>query len=362
MEFNSVKREIIVDDRFSEEGSGDSASEAIQEHESSLSDCESGVSGVDSERTGFINGDGLIRLSEGDRVHDIIKRRFVSSLGSIGEKTTVVAIQRNTHSSIVGEARLHSFQIFAKAMAKKCGGYANVKFAWYQPSCKDEISKIFSHGFAQFHNSHNYGLYGHGLYLSPDDSPVECVEGSPSVDEDGVRHLLLCRVILGKSEEVRLGSQQFLPSSDEFDSGVDNLSSPKKYIIWSTHMNTCVLPEYLISFRAPIRSKVPERTQESFRRPTSPWMPFPTLISVLSKFLPPRPIALISKYHKDYKDKKITRNELIQRVRTIAGDELLTKVIKTFRSKQPRVQQQSNMVVHNQSTNVTEIVKQKSLE
>ncbi|KAF4352467.1 hypothetical protein F8388_012168 [Cannabis sativa] len=315
MDFNSSKHEIVVDDRFSEEGSGDSASETIQDHESSsLSDCESGVSGVDSERTGFINGDGLVRLLEGDRVHGIIKKRFVSSLGSIGAKTTIVAIHRNTHSSIVGEARLHSFQIFSKAMASKCGGNANVKFCWYQPSSKDEISKIFSHGFAQFHNpQHNYGLYGHGLYLSPDDYPLESVEGS-CVDEDGIRHLLLCRVILGKSEEVRLGSQQFLPSSDEFDS-------------------------------------VSDRTQESFKRPTSPWMPFPTLISVLSKFLPPRPIALISKYHRDYKDKKIARNELIQRVRTIAGDELLTKVIKTFRSKQPRVQQQSNVVEHNQSKN-----------
>ncbi|XP_030494439.2 probable inactive poly [ADP-ribose] polymerase SRO5 [Cannabis sativa] len=352
MDFNSSKHEIVVDDRFSEEGSGDSASETIQDHESSsLSDCESGISGVDSERTGFINGDGLVRLLEGDRVHGIIKKRFVSSLGSIGAKTTIVAIHRNTHSSIVGEARLHSFQIFSKAMASKCGGNANVKFGWYQPSSKDEISKIFSHGFAQFHNpQHNYGLYGHGLYLSPDDYPFESVEGS-CVDEDGIRHLLLCRVILGKSEEVRLGSQQFLPSSDEFDSGVDNLSSPKKYIIWNTHMNTCVLPEYVISFRAPISSKVSDRTQESFKRPTSPWMPFPTLISVLSKFLPPRPIALISKYHRDYKDKKIARNELIQRVRTIAGDELLTKVIKTFRSKQPRVQQQSNVVEHNQSKN-----------
>lgn len=76
------------------------------------------------------------------------------------------------------------------------------------------------------------------------------MEGSNS-DEDGVRHILLCRVILGKQEVVPIGSEQFLPSSEEFDSGVDNLNSPKKYIMWSTHMNTCVLPEFVISFRAP---------------------------------------------------------------------------------------------------------------
>lgn len=71
------------------------------------------------------------------------------------------------------------------------------------------------------------------------------------VDGDGLRHLLLCRVILGKSELVRPGSEQCHPSSEEFDSGVDSLSCPRKYIVWNTHMNTHVLPEYVVSFRAP---------------------------------------------------------------------------------------------------------------
>lgn len=71
------------------------------------------------------------------------------------------------------------------------------------------------------------------------------------IEEDGIRHLVLCRVIMGKAEIVRSGSEQYHPSSDEFDSGVDNLTKPRKYIVWSTHMNTCVLPEYVVSFRAP---------------------------------------------------------------------------------------------------------------
>lgn len=71
------------------------------------------------------------------------------------------------------------------------------------------------------------------------------------MDRDGLRHLLLCRVILGKPELVHPGSEQFHPISEDFDSGVDSLSSPKKYIVWSTHMNTHVLPEYVVSFRAP---------------------------------------------------------------------------------------------------------------
>ena len=75
---------------------------------------------------------------------------------------------------------------------------------------------------------------------------------SLSADEDGMRHLLLCRVILGKPEGVLPGNaEQYHPSSPEFDSGMDRLFAPRKYIVWSTHMNTHILPEYVISFRAP---------------------------------------------------------------------------------------------------------------
>ena len=69
-------------------------------------------------------------------------------------------------------------------------------------------------------------------------------------DEDGLRHVLLCRVILGRPELVPPGSDQTHPSSDEFDSGVDRFENPNKYIIWSTDMNTHILPEFVVSFRA----------------------------------------------------------------------------------------------------------------
>lgn len=74
---------------------------------------------------------------------------------------------------------------------------------------------------------------------------------SAAADENGVRHLLLCRVILGKMEVVPPGSEQWHPSSEEFDSGVDDSVSPRKYIMWSTNMNTHILPQYVVSFRVP---------------------------------------------------------------------------------------------------------------
>lgn len=71
------------------------------------------------------------------------------------------------------------------------------------------------------------------------------------LDKEGMQHMLLCRVILGNQEEVHPGSDQCHPSSVEFDSGVDSLLVPKKFIFWSTNMNTHILPEYIISFKAP---------------------------------------------------------------------------------------------------------------
>lgn len=73
---------------------------------------------------------------------------------------------------------------------------------------------------------------------------------SSVADEDGLRHLLLCHVLLGRTEIVRPNSGQSNPSSEKFDSGVDNLACPKKYVVWSTRVNTHILPEYIVSFRS----------------------------------------------------------------------------------------------------------------
>ncbi|XP_024929130.2 probable inactive poly [ADP-ribose] polymerase SRO5 isoform X1 [Ziziphus jujuba] len=321
-------------DRISHPGIIDAASETFEDQESSsVSDCESGTSGTNSDQLPF-HSNGLLKLVEGNEVHDLIKRRFISGLGSLGAQASVIAIYRNTYSSVLGQARLHTFQIHSKAVEKKCGGNPNVKYAWYAPSSHNDISNIICHGFD---HPQNNGLYGSGAYLAPDHCPLECVKRS-TADETGLKHVLLCRVILGKAELVPPGSQQCRPSCEDFDSGVDDLSSPKKYIVWGIHMNTRILPEYVISFRDPPPPCLEGTTRigEPFRKPKSPWMPFPGLISALSKFLPQPTIDLITKYHRQHRvslDKKISRPELIQRVRQLAGDELLIKVIKSFRAK-----------------------------
>lgn len=70
-------------------------------------------------------------------------------------------------------------------------------------------------------------------------------------DENGEQHVVLCQVIAGASEVVKPGSEQFHPSTEHFDTGVDDINSPKRLIVWSTHMNTHILPLYVVSFKLP---------------------------------------------------------------------------------------------------------------
>lgn len=317
------------------------------DHDSSeISDSESSVTGSSTttsssesssrRRVGAFREGLLVELSEGERIYEVIRRRFLSCLGPIGDKTTVVSIRRKDWSGFSAQAKIQSFQIHAKAVANKHGGNPNVKFAWYGHE-KEGIQSIISHGFSFRELQDNQTP---AIFLSPDDSPAQSLENSIP-DEDGLRHMLLCRVILGKPEVVHPGSGQTHPSSDEFDSGIDGLENPTKYITWSSNMNTHILPEYVVTFRASSCSSFPGESKMKnvmkMKMPTSPWISFPALISVLGRFLPSDAIALINKYHIEYKERRITRPELIQRVRQIAGDKLLIAVIKSCRgAKDPK--------------------------
>nr|GMC69861.1 probable inactive poly [ADP-ribose] polymerase SRO5 isoform X2 [Ipomoea batatas] len=298
---------------------------------SEVSDCESGISGstheVDSP-FGFDNR--LIRVDEGEQAYHTIKQKLLSGLGVLGSQTVIEGIYKSSYQGLIKEIKLKIFGIFSKAVEKKNGGSANVEFAWYGASSMDEINAIISHGFASKIN--NAGSYGHGIHLSPSNFPLGCLK-SAVADENGVRHLLLCRVILGKMEVVPPGSGQWHPSSEEFDSGVDDSVSPRKYIMWSTNMNTHILPQYVVSVRVPASVKGVQRNSVPLRLPNSPWISFPALVSALGKFLPPQSMKLITKYQKDHRERRITRHEMIQHVRKLAGDDLLASIIKAQRDK-----------------------------
>ena len=65
---------------------------------------------------------------------------------------------------------------------------------------------------------------------------------------------MVCRVILGSTEEILPGSMQSGPSSENCDSGVDNQQSPSKYIVWYQDVKTNILPLYALSVKLDVQS------------------------------------------------------------------------------------------------------------
>lgn len=64
-----------------------------------------------------------------------------------------------------------------------------------------------------------------------------------------MRYVAFCCVILGNVEVVSPGSVQCYPSTEDFDSGVDDLRNPRHYIVWNMNMNTHIFPEYVFCFK-----------------------------------------------------------------------------------------------------------------
>jgi len=129
----------------------------VSDEESVVSDCESGVSGDE----GTFSGAFVPAAEDGRHV----RTRFVRSLALNGLRPEVLTIAKNAHSSVLARARAQCFQISARAVAELHGGHANVRFAWYGASGKEEIADIAQHGFGHAHCN--------GLRLSPLDCPLQ---------------------------------------------------------------------------------------------------------------------------------------------------------------------------------------------
>ncbi|GFP95399.1 probable inactive poly [ADP-ribose] polymerase sro3 [Phtheirospermum japonicum] len=152
-------------------------------------------------------------------------------------------------------------------------------------------------------------------------------------DENCIKHMLLCRIILGNTETIRAGSEQLYPSSTDFDSGIDNPLTPRKYIIWSAYMNSHILPNYVISFKSASSTGNHRITRDCARKPNSPIIRFSILLNALSKFLHPSKTGLVLKWYNDFRKHKIDRSELIRRMRSFASDEVLISAVKLCRDE-----------------------------
>uniref|UniRef100_A0A7N0UYD6 Inactive poly [ADP-ribose] polymerase RCD1-like n=1 Tax=Kalanchoe fedtschenkoi TaxID=63787 RepID=A0A7N0UYD6_KALFE len=300
---------------------------------------------------------------------------FIAGMGNFS-CASVVEIKR-----CFGKLMQNRLKLFEKQveLTEKSRGSSNVQYAWLPCSKKDE-SSFMTYGL-RLDGLPSIASYGHGVHLSSKKYAYASVKNCDD-DENGVRRMLLCRVILGNIEPVHFGLDQFCPSSDQFDTGVDNILEPRTYVVWEVNALTHIYPEYVVSFKLPSIPEVgafgaqvrksevsgvitsPVCPQLQFvssnasgldyhpdnhfqnehqrctptRTPKSPWMPFPLLFESISKKVSPKTMNVVYYHYNQFKCKNIiSRGEFIKRLRLAVGDPLLKSTITSLQCKQPNL-------------------------
>ncbi|KAG9456476.1 hypothetical protein H6P81_000984 [Aristolochia fimbriata] len=320
------------------------------------------------EKPGFSSmGIVLAKLSENNKAYVSVKNLFLGGMTKMDQNTKVKAVYWCSHASPMGSARLEAFQKTVQ-MTKATRGNANVRLAWYG-STPNIIESTVVHGFSKVGTWSGATPYGIGIYLTPENHPyVSASSSEPDVGNEF--HVVLCRVVMGNMEEVELGSRQFHPSKESFDNGVDNLKEPKWFIVWSTYMNTHILPEYVVSFTvsrqlqemwkknlirhyvtvpqhhsapreipsAILSASLPpvsgvrgrqcslvngqgRRQERAPFRGLPPNLSFPALFSAMRGHVPQETLELLEKAYRDFKDGKFSNDRLARMAISIAGSE-----------------------------------------
>ncbi|KAI4328029.1 hypothetical protein L6164_020426 [Bauhinia variegata] len=309
-----------------------------------------------------------------------VQEMFLKGMSSFGS-THIVEICHS--SSALMQARLELFQKQVE-ITKKSRGNANVQYAWLASS-KRELSTMMKYGLGHCGPSATKSMYGAGIHLAAANSA--CISANfCDVDENGVRHMVLCRVIMGNMELLGPGTKQFHPSSNDYDSGVDDLESPRHHIVWNMNVNTHIYPEFIVSFKVasdvdgghsfgteskhnvsgvtttcqgpqcPLPSESstvdmsisPEGKKADCtpRVPKSPWMPFPMLFAAIKNKIPTKDMELLTKYYGEFRSKYMTRDAFVKKLRVIVGDSLLRTTITSLQCKIP-----SKSVLESQEAN-----------
>ncbi|XP_060199219.1 inactive poly [ADP-ribose] polymerase RCD1-like [Lycium barbarum] len=257
-------------------------------------------------------------MREDERCYQMVKGFLVSGLRGVYAGVMITAVHQCIRTGPMEMARFEVFKKHVEIVRRVRGGDPNVVYAWYGASAKD-VDSIMRHGFGMPSMERGSNTHGVGIYLSPVRAPQNSAMMSAE-DEYGEKHIILCRVILGKSEKVELGSQQLRPSSVDFDTGVDDLTNPRWYVVWCGNMNTHILPECVVSYKPHI----------SGLQPNVP-SPLSTLISKLNSSLPPPKALQLQCLYSSYRESKIAKEIFTRQLRSVVGDEMLRSIILEIR-------------------------------
>ncbi|KAJ8555175.1 hypothetical protein K7X08_012671 [Anisodus acutangulus] len=321
-----------------------------------------------------------------------VKIMFVKGMNNTIHKVDIIEISQCSSKYMKNRMELFEKQV---EITQKYRGNSNVRYAWLASS-KEAVSTIMNYGLVQGATGQKTNL-GVGVHLIAQDCASKSAAGC-DIDENGVRYMVFCRVILGNEELLYFGSKQSHPSNEKYDSGVDDLESPTYYTVWNMNMNTHIYPEYVVSFRmssgaagAPIKeegrldvsgvtsqgyeeqldlNKLPielgncqqyqfvSNQQQSHdvgmsrnkAAPKSPWMPFSMLFGAISANVSPKDMKLVHAHYDLFRSKKISRNDFIKKLRLIVGDQLLKSTVTNLQCKVPSTSLCSSSVPSRESS------------
>ncbi|XP_057773461.1 probable inactive poly [ADP-ribose] polymerase SRO3 [Salvia miltiorrhiza] len=265
-------------------------------------------------------------LAAGEKRYAIVKNLFLSGLENVEPGARITSIHQCVRMGPLDKARS---EIFAKQVEikKRARGESNVVFAWYGASSQG-VESILMHGFGIPSKLSRSAGHGIGIHLSPIRSPQNSAMLA-EVDENGEKHVILCRVILGKCEKVEAGSLQSYPSSVEYDTGVDDLNNPRWYTVWHGNMNTHILPECVVSYR-------PVNINGSVNSVPKNWVPHPStfiakLFSKLRGSLPLPQFCELQTSWESCKEGKLGKDAFMKKLRLLVGDDVLRSAIQEIR-------------------------------
>ncbi|KAE8659202.1 hypothetical protein F3Y22_tig00116964pilonHSYRG00325 [Hibiscus syriacus] len=270
------------------------------------------------EEAGAVKWPNTEKLKETERAYLIIKDYFLSGITKVDAGVRIAAIHQCKMEAHFDKAR---FEVFLKQIeiTKAARGTSNMVYAWFGASTK-MVESIMVHGFGLPSKIPASDVYGIGVYLSPLGLPHLSAK-LVDADDNGLKHLILCRVILGNVEKVEAGSEQYLPSSVDFDTGSDDPMNPKWYVVWSSIANMHVLPESVASFR-------PSCNMQGQARPAMDVKySLDKLFLKIKDSLPPVKVQEILTAYSTYKAGIIAKDAFTRKLREVAGDEVLRSAI-----------------------------------
>ncbi|KAJ4827066.1 hypothetical protein Tsubulata_022695 [Turnera subulata] len=263
-------------------------------------------------------------MSEDERRYQLIRDKFLQGMRKVDPTVVITAIHHCTREGDFGRAREEVFQR-QLGVVKKARGTVNLAAAWYGAP-RSDVQHVLLRGFGMPGQVLGGDSYGVGVQLSHLDFPQLSAKLA-DVDDNGEKHLILCRAILGKLEKVEAGSKQSFPSSEDFDTGADDPKDPKSLVVWYSKMNMHLIPEGVVSFKSASHVQGQARGLACAK-----YYSFEKLFSKIRDSLPHTKVREVLTLYGTYRAREVAKDDFLKQLRGLVGDELLLSTLRQIRS------------------------------